>query len=96
MSTEYKWHFPIPDNIIPDWESFDISRPFTFDLNSTCVGSVSYNPITNLLFIEFTDNTAYSYYGVPQWVVLDLIQSSSPGRYFNYHIRNEYTSELKY
>ena len=73
-----------------DWSNFEITKPFTFPLSSSCTAKVSYNPATLHLFIEFTDGTYYSYSGVPQWVVLDLVRSSSAGRYFNYQIRLEY------
>lgn len=77
-----------------NWKEFDITQPFTFPLSSTCVATMAYNPFSNELFIEFTDGSEYEYSGVPQWVVLDLIQSSSAGRYFNYHIRDQYMYNL--
>ena len=79
-----------------DWDVTNISRPFTFRLDSECCASVTYNPILQYLFIEFTDGSGYEYANVPPWIALDLVQSSSAGRYFNYQIRNNYPFEQIY
>jgi hypothetical protein len=79
-----------------DFENTDLETPFSFNLSSTCVVQARYDPIGEFLFIEFTDGTGYEYQGVPRWVATDLIQSSSAGRYFNYHIRNEYIFDQLY
>lgn len=73
-----------------------LSRPFTFRLNSECVAAATYQPVFQTLFLEFTDGTAYEYSGITPWMALDLIQSSSVGRYFNYEIRGQYPFEKLY
>jgi len=79
-----------------DWENFDPTKPFQIPLSSTCCASARYDPIGEFLFLEFTDGSGYEYQGVPQWVVTDLVQSSSVGRYFNYQIRDQYTFDQLY
>lgn len=80
-----------------DWDNLNVEKTFSMHTSSTCVAYVTYQPVFQTLFIQFTkDGTAYEYSGVEPWVVFDLVRSSSVGRYFNYHIRMEYAYEQLY
>ena len=74
-----------------NWSEIDLTKPFRIPVISTCIGQVSYYPLTESLELFFTDGTAYEYDSVPVTVVLELIQSSSVGRYFNAVIRDNYS-----
>jgi len=71
-----------------DWENFDVTKPFTLPLESTCIFSIEYNPITFTLTIDFVEGQQYEYHYVPLFTVIELIRSGSAGRYFNATIRN--------
>lgn len=56
-------------------------------LQSSCIRRAEYNEHTRELRITFRDSGTYTYYGIPPHTYLGLINSSSPGSYFNDHIR---------
>lgn len=76
-----------------DWQNFDPSKPLAVDLTSECVANVFYNPGFFELTIYFQESQVYTYYDVPPSTVYSLVQSASPGRYFNAAIRDVYAFE---
>ena len=60
-------------------------------LSSSAIRSVDYDPESRTLTIVFTSSsTAYTFHGVPERVYMGLVMSSSPGTYYNDHIRGRY------
>ena len=59
-------------------------------LNSSAIRAVDYDPESRRMNIRFTSGGTYTFYRVPEAVYLGLITSSSPGSYYNYHIRGLY------
>jgi len=51
---------------------------------------LSYDHDNHRLTVGFRDQTSYHYSEVPEHVVVMLLSSESPGRYFNAEIRNSY------
>lgn len=76
-----------------DWQNFDPTQPLAVDLTSECIDTVHYNPRNFLLTIAFQDGRVYEYSDVPHWTVYSLVQSASPGRYFNAAVRDVYAYE---
>lgn len=67
---------------------------------STCVANLDFSPysydegsIIGDLEVQFQKRGTYKYSGVPIDEFLNFAQSSSPGRYFNYYIRDRYSYE---
>jgi len=46
------------------------------------------------LIIEFINGDSYEYFGVADYVVIELLQAPSTGRYFNENIRGQYEEKL--
>ena len=69
---------------------YSLTEPMTIPVSSSAISTISYNPVTFTLDIEFTDGTEYEYYNVEPGVFIALAQSSSVGRYFNYNVRDSY------
>lgn len=59
-------------------------------LASSNLAGYDYDAQTRVLQIQFTSGRTYSYNDVPQDVVDGLEQASSPGQYFNAHIKGTY------
>jgi hypothetical protein len=59
-------------------------------LNSSAIAAAGYDPLTRVLRIRFTSGYSYSYRSVPERIFLGLIHSTSPGTYYNLHIRGIY------
>lgn len=78
---------------IIDFENYDLSKPMTVPLASTCLSQVFYNPLTFTLECYFRDGSEYSYSGVEPHIFIGLVQSASAGRYFNAVIRDMYDAE---
>lgn len=57
---------------------------------STRIKSVGYDPDSQVLEIEFTDNSVYEYDGVPKSKFDGLVGSYSIGKYFEENIKNSY------
>jgi hypothetical protein len=68
---------PIPTN--------NIAMP---SVNSSCIAWVEYAAGT--LYLTFTSGRTYTLRGVPERHYLGLLLSSSPGRYFNEHLKGRY------
>lgn len=59
-------------------------------VSSSNLHSVGYDATSKVLEIAFRNGRVYQYTNVPEPVYKDLIDTSSHGRYFNYHIKGAY------
>ena len=60
-------------------------------LNSTTIVRAEYDDVTSTLRVWFGSNRdVYDYFGVPRHHYEGLCNAASPGRYFSYHIREQY------
>lgn len=66
---------------------------FSFTDGSTCTNTVTYNPITRDLTVEFKQRGTYKYGDVPMDVYLDFKNNGSHGTFFNQSVRNNYVYE---
>ena len=62
-------------------------------LNSTRLKSAAYIKEENTLAIEFNNKVIYEYLSVPPNVHTGLMQSKSPGKFFETYIKNKYNFE---
>ena len=62
-------------------------------LSSSSLLSVGYDIGTRVLEIEFWQGEVYRYFDVPHATYRGLMDASSPGQYFNEHIRHEFDSQ---
>lgn len=51
------------------------------------ITSTGYDPMSQVLEIEFATGAVYQYIDVPSDVYLDLLDAASPGRFFHSRIR---------
>ncbi|HEY6331539.1 MAG TPA: KTSC domain-containing protein [Blastocatellia bacterium] len=56
-------------------------------VTSSSIRSVGYDPVGQILEIEFGGGTVYQYSGVPAWVVKEFLEAESLGRYLNETIK---------
>lgn len=59
-------------------------------VSSSAIRSASYDEGSQVMTVNFTDGSEYSYDGVPPDVFDDFVGSGSPGSYFNQNIRGAY------
>lgn len=59
-------------------------------VESKVLRSIGYDPDERILEIEFLSDEVYRYFVVPRSVHAALMESESPGRYFNQTIRDRY------
>lgn len=60
-------------------------------VDSTCVSSISYEPMSKTLTVTFKQSgRTYNYHGVPLDVYKGFIAAFSKGKYFNYLIKRNY------
>ncbi|MGH3468522.1 MAG: KTSC domain-containing protein [Thermocrispum sp.] len=59
-------------------------------VESTVLRSIGYDADEGILEIEFVSDDVYRYFVVPRSVHTALMESDSPGRYFNQTIRDRY------
>lgn len=59
-------------------------------LNSSCIASVDYDPDTRQMPIRFRNGRTFTLRGVPEYHFTGLINSSSPGWYFNTYLKGRY------
>ena len=59
-------------------------------VQSSNLRSVGYDPVKNILWIKFKDNSLYEYRNVPESIYRDLMAASSKGKYLWSHIRDVY------
>jgi len=60
-------------------------------INSSAIRSASYDVVSQVMTVNFTDGSEYSYDGIPPSVFDDFVGSGSPGGYFNKNIRGSYS-----
>jgi hypothetical protein len=75
-----------------DLANMDLENPFDVDLASSCLSSISYDPVQMILTCNFVEGQTYEYYFVPLPAVLRLCNAPSVGRFFNAVIRDQYES----
>jgi hypothetical protein len=59
-------------------------------VESTTLTTVAYDPIRQLLRLQFRSRAVYCYFGVPEGVYQDLMAADSKGSYFNRKIRGRF------
>lgn len=59
-------------------------------VSSSNINSVGYDEISATLEIEFSNNSIYQYFDVPQYIHQDLIQADSHGQFFAQNIKGVY------
>lgn len=59
-------------------------------LNSSAILRAGYSADDQTMSITFVRGKTYTYYAVPQSVYTGLVNSPSPGRYFNAQVRDRY------
>lgn len=74
-----------------NWERLSLTEPMVIPVSSSAISQIYHNPITETTEVYFTDGSEYEYDGISTMTILEWIQSSSIGRYFNYHIRDRYS-----
>jgi len=62
-----------------------------FPMPSTVIRRFDYDPASEALDVEFVSGRRYRYAGVPQEVAAAFRAALSKGRYFNAHIRDDYS-----
>jgi hypothetical protein len=60
-------------------------------VTSSNISSVGYEPASQVLEVEFTNGSVYSYEGVPPEVHRGLVDAPSVGSAFHSMIRDQYT-----
>lgn len=60
------------------------------EINSSVIQGISHDPETDTLTIHFHQGRKYTFVGVPENVVEQLIESESPGRFFHQGIKPYY------
>ena len=63
-------------------------------VESTTLSTVAYQPLDQVLCLEFRSRAVYCYFGVPQSVYQDLLAADSKGSYFNRYIRGRFPYRL--
>ena len=59
-------------------------------VTSSNVASVGYDPHTMTLEVEFTSDSVYQYFDVPETVYHELMNAASVGRFLNQNIKDIY------
>ncbi len=59
-------------------------------VTSTAIRAVGYDENTLTLTVEFRSGRTYDHHGVPYSVYAGLMEATSKGRYYAYHIRGKY------
>lgn len=65
-------------------------RPGRVAVTSSSIASIGYEPARRELDIEFRSGVVYRYGEVPERVFRQFLESSSKGRYFTQHIRDNF------
>jgi hypothetical protein len=61
-----------------------------YNVASSNVRSVGYDPQATTLEVEFVDGAIYQYYGVPQNMYEQMMSAPSKGQFLNTYIKNQY------
>jgi hypothetical protein len=59
-------------------------------VQSSNVSSLGYDELSSTLEVEFSKGAIYQYFGVPQNIFDQLMQSPSKGQFINAYIKNAY------
>lgn len=59
-------------------------------VSSSNISSIGYDETSQTLEIQFHSGGIYQYFGVPEYVHIELLQAPSIGSYFARNIRNVY------
>lgn len=59
-------------------------------VNSSCISSVGYSPVHEVLDIEFASGLVYRYFAVPPDAFATLLAAPSLGAHFNRAIKNRF------
>jgi len=59
-------------------------------VGSSNLASVGYEPVSQVMEVEFVNGRIYEYYGVPESVYNELMGAGSHGVYFSAYVRNIY------
>jgi hypothetical protein len=62
-------------------------------LESTALSSAAYLPDQQTLYLRFRSGEIYCYFEFPPEQYRDFLAADSKGRYFQFHIRNEFRCE---
>jgi hypothetical protein len=62
-------------------------------VSSSNIASIGYEPATEVLEVEFLDNSVYQYFNVPNFVYEALMAAPSHGVYLNENIKGQYQYE---
>jgi hypothetical protein len=65
-------------------------------LRSSVLRSAGYDPSTAMLELEFTGGDVYRYFAVPPSLHRALVESDSPGAFFNQNISDKYPTRQQY
>ena len=61
-----------------------------YNVASSNIRSVGYDPQSQTLEVEFLSGTIYQYYGVPENMYEQMLKEQSKGRFLNTYIKNQY------
>jgi hypothetical protein len=59
-------------------------------VSSSAIEAVGYDGASKQMKIRFTSGKVYDFCGVPEHIHRELMAASSPGRYYNEHIKDRY------
>lgn len=59
-------------------------------VSSSNIASIGYDPATQILEVEFHNNSVYQYFNVPSIVYQALMAAPSHGVYLNANIKGQY------
>jgi hypothetical protein len=61
-------------------------------LQSSHIGSISFDTSDSALIVTFKDGSVYSYANVPEHLFLGLMSAKSAGKYLAEHVKGKYES----
>lgn len=61
-----------------------------YQVASTNIAAIGYDFTTQTLEVEFLSGWVYQYYGVPENLYQQIMQTSSKGQFLNQYIKNAY------
>lgn len=61
-----------------------------YNVASSNIHSIGYDPKSQTLEVEFLSGAVYQYYGVAENIYERLMQQQSKGRFLNMYIKNQY------
>jgi hypothetical protein len=62
-------------------------------VKSSNIDAVSYDPGTRILSIRFHGSGVYHYMDVPEYIIDEMIQAESVGKYFIQNVKGKYSFE---